>query len=208
MLSSARDPDERVRGAYCGLALPLCLCTLVATRDSLLPTVSSLCSVASLAVDDGSRFGAEIKGLAPESAEFKKPAPENAAIGFEGEIGASPARMHTYRYTHTDTHVQTHTYRYTRTDSHVQIHTYRQTHTDTHIQRHAYTPGQGVLSAGDVLQQNTFVALQHTATHCNALQHIATRCTATHCNALQHTATLCNTLQHTATLVCVCSVVL
>ena len=73
-------------------------------------------------------------------------------------------------------------------------------HTDTHIQRHAYTPGKGVLSAGDVLQQNTFVALQHTATHCNALQHIATRCTATHCNALQHTATLCNTLQHSATL--------
>jgi len=119
MLSSARDPDERVRGAYCGLALPLCLWTLVATRDSFLPTVSSFSSDTSLAVDDGSRFGAEIKGLAPESAKVEEPAPENAAIGFEGEIGASPAHIHTYRYTHTDTHVQTHTYRFTRTDTRI-----------------------------------------------------------------------------------------
>ena len=39
-----------------------------------------------------------------------------------------------------------------------------------------------------------WVALQHTATHCDTLQH-----TATHCNTLQHTATHCDTLRHTAT---------
>jgi len=36
---------------------------------------------------------------------------------------------------------------------------------------------------------HTYVTLQHTATHCNALQR-----TATHCNTLQHTATHCNAL--------------
>jgi len=57
-----------------------------------------------------------------------------------------------------------------------------------------------------------YLALQHTATHCNTLQHTATQafCRTVspvvdcvphneHCSTLQHIATHCNTLQHTAT---------
>ena len=74
------------------------------------------------------------------------------------------------------------------------------THCNTPYWRRSGTGCTGQLSlyAQAATHCSTRKTLQHTATHCNALNTVALQRTATPCNALQHTATHCNTLQRTA----------